>query len=239
MITTVLFDLDGTLLPMNQDVFVQSYFGELGKKLAPYGYEPKALFRAIWGGVSAMVQNDGSAPNETAFWNFFCGVYGEGALEQKTVFEEFYRVEFQKAKEVCGYNPESARLVSDLKQAGIHVALATNPIFPSVATESRIRWAGLTPSDFELYTTYENAHYSKPNLAYYSELLGELGRTPQECLMVGNDVDEDMVARRLGMEVFLLTDCAINKSEADISIYPHGSFEKLREYLRDELHILA
>jgi len=31
---------------------------------------------------------------------------------------------------------------------GFRVALATNPIFPAIATEKRIRWAGLTPEDF-------------------------------------------------------------------------------------------
>ena len=50
--------------------------------------------------------------------------------------------------------------------------------------------------------------------------------------MVGNDVQEDMVAKTLGMSVFLLTDCLINKEEKDISVYPHGGFEELREYLQ-------
>ena len=63
-ITTVLFDLDGTLLPMDQDLFVKSYFGKLAEKLAPYGYEPKTLMKAIWAGTGAMVQNDGSKKNE-------------------------------------------------------------------------------------------------------------------------------------------------------------------------------
>ena len=42
-IKVVLFDLDGTLLPMDQDVFVKTYFKGIAAKLAPYGYEPKAL----------------------------------------------------------------------------------------------------------------------------------------------------------------------------------------------------
>ena len=33
-IKAVLFDLDGTLLPMDQDIFVKSYFGLLAKKLS-------------------------------------------------------------------------------------------------------------------------------------------------------------------------------------------------------------
>lgn len=48
--------------------------------------------------------------------------------------------------------------------------LATNPIFPKVATESRIRWAGLQPEDFELYTTYEKTCHCKPNPAYYTDI---------------------------------------------------------------------
>ena len=49
--------------------------------------------------------------------------------------------------------------------------------------------------------------------------------------MVGNDVAEDMIAQQLGMQVFLLTDCMINKANADISVYPHGGFEELKAFL--------
>ncbi len=232
MITTILFDLDGTLLPMDQDVFVRAYFGELAKKVAPYGYEAKKLFETLWGGVSAMVRNNGSCTNEEAFWAYFTKVYGEAALKDKPIFDEFYRVEFQKAAASCGFSPESKKIVEELKKAGCRVILATNPLFPATATESRIRWAGLDPSDFEYYTTYENSHYCKPNPTYYSELLQKTGCQPGDCLMVGNDVSEDMVAETLGMSVFLLTDCLINKEEKDISVYPHGGFEELREYLQ-------
>ena len=49
--------------------------------------------------------------------------------------------------------------------------------------------------------------------------------------MVGNDVTEDMVAETVGMKVFLLTDCLINREGKDISVYPHGGFEQLLEFL--------
>ena len=230
-ITTVLFDLDGTLLPMDQDAFTKGYFKLLAKKLLPYGYEPQQLISSIWSGTEAMVRNDGSVTNEEAFWARFGEIYGEKAEKDKPVFEEFYAKDFQLAKEFCSFNPDAAKTVSELKGCGLRVALATNPIFPSYATESRISWAGLEPSDFELYTTYENSRFSKPNLRYYSEILNVLGVKPQECIMVGNDVGEDMVAAKLGMKVFLLTDCLINKSDEDISIYPNGSFAELKEYI--------
>ena len=114
---------------------------------------------------------------------------------------------------------------------GYKTVLATNPIFPAVATESRMRWAGLEPSDFEYYTTYENSHYGKPNLKYYEEVLEKIGAKAEECLMVGNDVTEDMVVTKLGMKVFLLTDCIINKQNEDINKYPYGTFEDLLHYL--------
>jgi FMN phosphatase YigB (HAD superfamily) len=109
--------------------------------------------------------------------------------------------------------------------------LATNPLFPAVATESRIRWAGLSPEDFELYTTFENSRYCKPNLAYYEDILATLSVSGEECVMVGNDVEEDMIAERLGMKTFLLTDCLINKNGEDISKWAHGGFEELKEFL--------
>ncbi len=230
-IKVILFDLDGTLLPMDQDTFVKTYFGLLAQKLVPYGYEPNGLMKAIWSGVSAMVKNDGSTSNEEAFWKDFTGIYGEGAREHLPVFEEFYASDFQQVQSVCGFNAESDKTVKTLKAMGFRLALATNPLFPSIATESRIRWAGLEKDDFELRTTYENSCHCKPNPAYYEDILKELQIRPEECLMVGNDVSEDMIAATLGMKVFLLTDDLINKDGADISRYPHGNFSDLLDYV--------
>jgi len=231
-ITTVLFDLDGTLVPMDQDVFVKDYFGRIAAKLAPHGYDPKKLVDTIWRGTEAMIRNDGSKTNEEAFWEFAESVYGDKVVEDKQFFDEFYETEFDKIKAVCGYDAAAAEIVYGLKNRGYRVALATNPVFPARATQWRIGWAGLKPEDFELYTTYENSRFCKPNPDYYRDILSQMNVEPEECLMVGNDVGEDMIARKLGMKVFLLTDCMINKYEEDISGYPHGGFDELAEFLK-------
>lgn len=230
-IKMVLFDLDGTLLPMDNDEFTKGYFKLLAVKLAPYGYESKQFVDAIWAGTAAMVKNDGSRSNEEAFWQEFAEIYGEKVYVDKHIFDEFYEQEFQNAKALCGFNPKAAETVKRMKDLGLRTALATNPIFPAVATESRIRWAGLEPEDFELYTTYENIGYCKPSPDYYRELLKRLQVEPEECLMIGNDVTEDMIAESVGMKVFLLTDCLINKERKNISVYPQGSFEQLAEFV--------
>ncbi len=229
-ITTVLFDLDGTLLPMDQDVFVKTYFGLIAKRLAPLGYEPTQLIKAIWAGTMAMIKNTGKKTNEEVFWDDFASRYGEEARKDLPEFDAFYREDFDQVKDVCGFNSQARSVIDFLKEKGIRIALATNPIFPSIATEKRIGWAGLDPEDFELYTTYENSNYCKPNLEYYKEILNKLDVDPKECLMVGNDVGDDMVAEKLGMRVFLLTDCLINKADTDVSKYPNGNFDDLFEY---------
>ena len=142
-IKMIMFDLDGTLLPMDMDEFTGGYFKLLAAKVAPHGYEPQSLVKAIWHGVTAMVKNEGSCKNEDAFWKDFASIYGEQkAAEDRPLFEEFYANEFQEAKRFCGYNPAAAETVRWIKEHGFRIGLATNPLFPSIATESRIHGLG-------------------------------------------------------------------------------------------------
>ena len=233
-LTAILFDLDGTLLPMDNDAFTKGYFKLLAARLAPHGYDARQLVDAVWAGTAAMVANDGSQSNESAFWKKFSAIMGDKALADMPLFESFYENEFQQAQKLCGLNPDAAATVRAVRAAGLRTALATNPIFPATATRSRIRWAGLEPEDFELYTTYENIGYCKPNPEYYRELSRRLGVRPEQCLMVGNDAAEDMVARETGMKVFLLTDCLINRDNRDISQYDRGGFGQLMQFIARE-----
>ncbi|MDJ1121187.1 HAD family hydrolase [Olsenella sp. YH-ols2217] len=231
-ITTVLFDLDGTLLPMDQETFVHAYLGLLAQKMAPLGYDPKQLVKAIWSGVGAMAANDGSRTNEDAFWDDFAARLGAARLNDKPVFEDFYAHEFQQAQPSCGYDERAAETVALAQNLGFRVALATNPIFPAVATLSRVRWAGMDPDTFELVTTYEDSRTCKPNPAYFSEVAERLGVAPEHCLMVGNDLTEDTAAAQVGMGVFILTDSLIAPEGTDLEAWEHGGFPELQAYLR-------
>ena len=231
MITAIFFDLDGTLLPMDLDVFVRAYLGGLAKKAVSLGFDPENVLAQIRGANRAMIRNNGDKTNHDVFWDAFSQLTGLDARIHESAFEEFYHKEYQSFRTVCGFDPRAAQTVRALKDRGLRVVLATNPLFPAIATHSRLRWAGLEPSDFELITTYEDSRHCKPNPAYYRDVLDTLGLKPEECVMVGNDVGEDMIAEQLGMQVFLLTDCLINRDGTDISRYPHGSFPELMEYL--------
>ena len=230
-IKNILFDLDGTLLPMDQDIFVEKYTKGLAKHMMPYGYDPQLLIKGLWKGTGAMIKNDGSRTNEEVFWEVFSAVLGRDARADIDTIEQFYLTDFQNVKNDCGFNASSAEIINMLKSNGFNLILATNPLFPSIATYSRVRWAGLAPEDFSFITTYENASFCKPNPEYYAELLAKTGCKPEESVMVGNDVDDDMAVEALGMKSFLLTDCLINKSDTDISRWPHGSFDGLERWL--------
>jgi HAD superfamily hydrolase (TIGR01509 family) len=232
MITTILFDLDGTLLPMDQEVFLKAYLGGLATKGAARGYDPDLMPRQIMAGTVAMVKNDGTRPNEDVFWEAFSGACGRDAKQDIAIFDDFYRNEFRDVQKACGFDPRAVEVIRTLKAMGYRVALATNPLFPAIATQSRARWAGLNPADFDLITTYEESRHCKPNPAYYQDVLDALGVKAEECVMVGNDVGEDMVAEKLGIKVFLLTDCLINRMGADIGAYPNGSFPELMDFIR-------
>lgn len=232
MIKAILFDLDGTLLPMDQDTFVGDYLNRMTLKMHPHGYEHAQMAKAVWAGTGAMTLNDGTHTNEEVFWRVFSGVIGKDARADESKFLEFYETEFQQVRHSCGYNPRSFELIRYLKDRGFQLILATNPLFPAVATRSRVRWAGLNAEDFDLITTYENSRHCKPNPEYYRDILETMNLKPEECLMVGNDVAEDMVAETLGLQVFLLTDCLINKNSMDINRYPHGDFFALIDFVR-------
>ena len=230
-IKAVLFDLDGTLLPMDQDKFVGAYFKLLTARLATIGYDPKVFGDCLYKGVAAMVMNDGTCLNEKRFWDVFTAMFGEESMKDKPFVDEFYRTEFNQVQQACGYSPMAKEIINTVRARGLRPILATNPLFPAMATENRMRWAGLEPEDFEYYTVYDNSHYCKPNPKYYLEILERIGCKPEECVMVGNDVGEDMLVEDLGMKTFLLTDCLINKKNVDISKYAQGGFEELKAFI--------
>lgn len=227
----ILFDLDGTLLPMDLDSFKNLYFSMLVKSISKHGYEPKALMKAILDGIGAMFNNDGERTNEKAFFDAMEKAFGDKIYEDISCFEEFYENDFDLVKASVGFNSEADRVIKGLRSKGYRLILATNPVFPEVATKKRIEWAGLNASDFEFITTYENSHFSKPGINYYKEILDKAGLKPCECLMVGNDTSDDMSAKDLGLDVFLVTDDLINEKGIDISLFERGKLTDLFDRL--------
>lgn len=235
MIKAIMFDLDGTLLPMDQDAFIKLYFGSLAKKMAEKGLDPQKLIGAVAKGTMAMVNNDGSCTNEKCFWKVFDT---EMELDHTLIeadFNAFYENEFKQAKAACGYNPASKELIHFLKEKGYRLICATNPLFPPIATRQRIEWAGIDPNDFEWITTYDNSSFCKPNLNYYKELCQRCQLKSDEVIMIGNDVEEDLVVQQLNMKAYLVTDDLLNRHHREYHADFIGSMNELLEFVKKNM----
>jgi HAD superfamily hydrolase (TIGR01509 family) len=231
MYDAILFDLDGTLLPMDMKEFTTGYFQLLAQKAALLGYEPHALIDALWHGVAAMVANDGAASNYDRFWERFAAEQGDAVYDHIPLFDDFYANEFDAARRFTQPNPRAPEAVSLARNCAQKVLLATNPLFPRVGVQTRLRWVGLELSSFDDVTTYETSHYCKPNPAYYRELLARNGADPARCLMIGNDANEDILAAQTaGLETYLVTDCRIDAQSRTYQSR-EGSFAELLEWL--------
>jgi len=231
MIDTILFDLDGTLLFLDEDKFTEVYFSGLKQAFYTETGNDSSIIDAILAGTWSMIDNDGSMSNEERFWQTFA-TFGLGSRETvEPIFERYYRENFDSVKISSRPNPGAVAALRNVIAKGYRLVLATNPLFPQIATSKRIGWLGLEPKVFQHVTTYENSRQAKPNLAYYETLLSDLALDPTRCLMIGNDVDEDMIIEKLGVRTYLVTDCLINRSGKSLSLFNHGDFEALAKYL--------
>ncbi len=221
-IEAVLFDLDGTLLPLEQDDFSRQYLSALIAYAAKLGI-PKETFSV---GIQNMLKNDGSRTNSRAFWEAYTTLTGnqKGNLEEQ--LQDFYDTEFKKLVSFTQPNPMAKRIVEAAHRNGRKVVVATNPVLPMVAQLERLSWIGLEEKDFELVTAYENSSFCKPNPNYYYEICDKIGVSPEKCVMLGNDESDDMKgASATGMRCFLVTDHRI-MSEHYVWTGERGSFDQ-------------
>ena len=231
-ITTILFDLDGTLIGMDQDEFIRLYFSTLLDKLAELGYDKTVMLDVLERCIYVTKRNDGRCTNEERFWQTFNELIGGPDEKLGDALIEFYNKDFIKVLEgSCTPYPRANEVLECARRNGFRLILATNPLFPAVATYARIRLGGMRPEDFEYITAYENSSYCKPNPDYFRELLSKLDVTPEECVMIGNDTRDDFSAHKLGIPVFVNTDGLINSDNVDLSLHPHGGVDELLAYI--------
>lgn len=205
----ILFDLDGTLMPMSNETFLNLYIPELGRKLKDY-VAPETLNEALWASLGVMLQDVGDKTNEMVFFENFRKRLGNDLVDElEPLFYEFYDREFEVLKQGVGDNSVMVEAVSLLKEKGYRLVVATNPMFPENAVLKRLEFSGLDPKDFEFISNYTLHTRCKPNPDYYQEVLDHTGLKVEHCLMVGNDAYEDAVVREMGMHAWLLTDYLI------------------------------
>lgn len=209
----VFFDLDGTLLPLDMNEFLRLYYIAV-KKSGFYDRISEQNGQEIFGaGVRAMLNNDGSMLNSDVFFRTVESLSGVTKEMLTPVQNSFYTNEFKIVRDCTRPDENVPLVIEELKSKGYRLIIATNPLFPKIATDERIRWAGLSPDDFEYISYYDNSNWCKPNLGFYKEILEKRRLAASECFIIGNDVIEDMASVELGFKGFIVLNNLIGSLE--------------------------
>jgi FMN phosphatase YigB (HAD superfamily) len=229
-LTTVLFDLDGTLLPIDGEAFEAIYF----KGLSSYfldKYDPKEFIRIIWSATKAMVIDTSLKTNEEAFMEALQLIVNDDIRWMQERFNQFYLNEFDQIRLAVTPNVFMQKAVKLLKEKGYKCIIATNPMFPKIAIEKRIIWTGCDRDDFDYVTSFEKNHYCKPQLKFYEEVLNDMNLIAEECLMVGNDINEDMIVSKLNIKTYLITNHVMQNEVIPDSVTYSGQYENFYEFV--------
>lgn len=228
----LLFDLDGTLLPVDTESFISTYVKSVTRYFSRL-IDPQLFSRQLMASSYAMIGNlDPGLTNQEKFMADFFQHIGYEPAELMPLFAEYYERHYHEVRAVTRPTPLARQIVEDALKRGLKVVLATNPVFPREAIAQRMAWAGIADLPWELVTSYEDTHFCKPNIQYYAEVLERIGAKPEECVHIGNDMDEDFPASEIGIRVAIVDDCLINPSNRPLAdCHFHGSLRELAQWL--------
>ncbi len=234
MLKAVLFDLDGTLLPVDTGEFMEEYLKDLAGTVHTL-LDPQLFVKALLASTSAVMDNkDPEITNADVFWGDFRRRLGDCINELEPLLERFYAERFGGLIRVARPSPQQARKsVEAALDRGLKIVLATQPIYPLSAIRQRMSWAGIEDMPWDLVTSYKDMHFCKPAPEYYLEIAGRLELHPGECIMVGNDVLDDISAAKAGMKTYLVTDYLIDKKQEDLRPDWTGRLAELAGWLAD------
>ena len=216
MLKAVLFDLDNTLILFEETTFLKGYYPALAARFAgvfPDGQLADRLLKA----TIELSHNDGSKSNRELFMGALCDGLNMNRDEVWARFEQFFSMDFEIFKDAVTAAPGAREAFRHVKERRLKIVVATNPIWPLVVQKKRLAWAGLGDIDVDLITHIDNMSYCKPQLGYYRQACLLIGVQPEECLMVGDDPANDMVAAKAGIKTYQTTD-SLAHSEKPLEI---------------------
>lgn len=226
----LLLDLDDTLLKNNIDEFLPEYLRVFSRYLGD-AIDPQRFVESLMAGSQAMVQNrQPDCTLKEVFDSIFFPLAGLTPNEFQPVADRFYQEKFPDLHYLTESVPQAVGMVNEAVQRGYRLAVTTNPLFPLTAILQRLKWANL-PADqypYDLISSYETFHFTKPDPAYFAEVLGRLGWPDGSVIVVGDDLQRDIVpARALGLAGYWVDPYKTHEQPDDLPHLGHGSLEGL------------
>lgn len=231
MIDTFLFDLDGTLLHIDLDLFVKIYYSEMSTIFSNL-VDPFEFYGYVWLAASSIAEDDSRETNENKFINTISKMLNADANTCRQLLEKFYNKDIPNISKTITSEPLMVECIHILKEKGYKLVVATNPVLPRKIIHHKMKLAGLDWKDFSYISTMENSHFCKPNVKYFGEILNNIKKEPQKCIMVGNNVQEDLIASQLNIENYLIIDNLINTSNIEIMCKNIGTYKDFYEFAR-------
>jgi HAD superfamily hydrolase (TIGR01509 family) len=202
MIKAVLLDLDNTLAHNPDAAFARAFLALLEQYFRGPGEQPyiRPFVQAIRGLGSA--DRNMRMTNAQAIVKAIQDETGQPESAIAEAIQRFYQQTFPHLQDLIHPVGGAADFVQHLMQKKVAVVIATNPLHPLEAVETRLRWAGLPNDGYALITHAGNMHFAKPDPAYYAEIAARVGVEPDEALMIGDsEVNDIAPAHALGMQV--------------------------------------
>jgi FMN phosphatase YigB (HAD superfamily) len=203
-IKAILFDLDGTLIDCDVNLFTRNYLNGLSKALSPF-IPPKKTLLTLLQASKEIENSDGLKINFERFEEIFFSATNQPREVINPIIDKFYETEFPKLKENFTVKPLARVLMKKTFNKDYKVVIATTPLLPEIAIVQRLKWAGVGEFPYDFITTIENCRTSKTlsSLLYYEDILEKLDLPAESCLMVGDEA-KDMIAAKLGCITFLI-----------------------------------
>jgi FMN phosphatase YigB (HAD superfamily) len=205
MLKAVLFDLDNTLVLFDEPAFYERYFIRIYRVFSDI-FPPEEFRNRLLRATMALRRSSGAVSNRRFFMDVFTEGYKHPVTEVWRRFMKFYEDDYDRIEVEVQVPSGLHDVIGRLQQTGLKLVVASNPIFPLIVQQKRMAWAGIDRFRFDLVTHIENMSFVKPRLEYYLQICEKIGEAPEECLMVGNDPINDMVAGVTGMKTYLTTE---------------------------------
>lgn len=194
MIKAVLFSPDGALLRCDERALANEYLRLTAAHLDELWGAPRAARLLADALHTLAAPRDAQTANGDLLAETLAAAAGRAPQDVHAALDAGCAARFAALRDSVRPAVAAAEAIALAQQQGLAVVIAANPLYPAAVVRQRLAWAGLPDSadDYALITGSDSAHFVKPDPAYYAEIVARIGVEPDEAIMVGSSLADDV-----------------------------------------------